>query len=487
MKRSRVQAIAATAVAAAAMALAACNSSNTTPVTPVTPKAKIGHVIVLFQENRSFNNLFAGFPGATTAMSGHCATHFPNASPAPWCTGSNVPLRQITLETRGKPAYGIDIAHDHAAYELEYDGGKMDGFNLITFGTGGGQGYAKLYPYAFVERSEIKPYWDLATTYALADNMFSTATTDSFVAHQQIIAGTTQLNSHESVVDTPSGPVWGCDAPAGTSTSVITTAGKVIVNGGPFPCFTQYKTMADVLDAANVSWKYYVYGNPFISSGPNTDFSGAVWNAYDAIAKVRCAHFKAPENCSGYAADWKTHVSEPSDNVLSDIAKATLPQMSWVIPGLLCSDHPASGDNKGPSWVSEVINAVGKSKYWNDTAILVMWDDWGGYYDPVAPPQPTYATLGMRVPLIIVSPYARSGYVSHTQYDFGSILKFVEQTFGAASLGASDASAASISDSFDFSQKMRSFTPVAAPYQKPHCSSSGAARQVIENDGGVPE
>lgn len=487
MKRSYARTIAAAIAAAAAIAFTACSSSNS-PVTPVAPKAKIGHVIVLFQENRSFNNLFAGFPGAATAMSGPCATHFPNGDAAPWCKTANVRLHQITLESTGKPAAGTDLQHDHAAYELEYDNGKMDGFNLITYGTGGGQGNAKLYPYAYVERSEVKPYWDLATQYALADHMFSTATTDSFVAHQQIVAGTARLNSHESLVDVPSAFPWGCDASAGTVTSVITTAGKVVTNGGPFPCFTQYKSMADVLDAANVSWKYYVYGDPFTSSGPNTDFSGAVWNGFDPIAKVRCAHFAAPDRCSGTGADWKAHVSEPAGNVLSDIAKGTLPQMSWVIPGLLCSDHPASGDNKGPSWVAEVVNAVGKSKYWNDTAILILWDDWGGFYDNVAPPQPGYASLGMRVPLIVVSPYAKSGLVSHTQYNFGSVLKFVEQTFGTGSLGTTDESANSLVDTLDFTQKARSFTPVAAPFQNPHCSANATAKQIIDDDGGmIPE
>jgi phospholipase C len=487
LKRSRAQAIATTIVATAATMLAACSSSNS-PVTPVTPKAKIGHVIVLFQENRSFNVLFAGFPGALTAMSGPCATHFPDGTAATWCkAGTNVHLQQITLESTGKPAAGTDLQHDHAAYELEYHGGKMDGFDLVTLGTGGGQGNAKLYPYAYVERSEVKPYWDLASSYALADHMFSTATTDSFVAHQQIVAGTTQLNSHESVVDTPSAFPWGCDASPGTATSIITTSGKVITNGGPFPCFA-YKSMADVLDAAKVSWKYYVYGDPFTSSGPDTDFSGSVWNGFDPIAKVRCAHFNAPDRCTGTGADWKTHISEPAGNVLGDIAKGTLPQMSWVIPGLLCSDHPASGDDKGPSWIAQVVNAVGKSKYWNDTAILILWDDWGGFYDNVAPPQTSYTSLGMRVPLIIVSPYAKSGFVSHTQYDFGSVLKFVEQTFDTDSLGTSDASATSIVDGFDFTQKAHAFTPVAARYQNPHCAAGATAKQIIDNDGGiVPE
>jgi phospholipase C len=471
-----------------ATTLSACTSSNS-PVTPVAPNGRIKHVIVLFQENRSFNNIFAGFPGASTAMSGPCVP----SPKAPGCkNGQSVPLHQVTLETTGSPAAGTDLEHDHAAFKLQYDGGKMDGFDLIAFGTASGSQCIKnnncagLYPYAYVERSETKPYWDLATQYSLADRMFSTATTDSFVAHQQIIAGTTRLNANESLVDTPRQQPWGCDAPSGDRSSVILRSGKVLTFGGPFPCFTQYRTMADVLDAANVSWKYYVYQDPFLS--PNhSDFSGAVWNGFDAIARVRCATFTPPENCSGFGADWKSHISMPNTNVLADIKGGTLPQMSWVIPGLLCSDHPAAGSNHGPSWIAEVVNAVGASQYWKDTAIFILWDDWGGFYDNVAPPQIDYTSLGMRVPLIVVSPYAKQGFVSHTQYDFGSVLKFAEQTFGTDSLGTSDATANSVADTFDFTQTPRAFKPIAAPFKNPVCSTNASSLQIIERDGGVPE
>src|SRR5262249_23944958 len=123
---------------------------------------------------------------------------------ASWCTGANVPLHQVKLESNGKPSAGIDLGHDHAAYELEYNGGKKDGVDLIKFGTARTQRKPKPHPYPYVERSEGQPHLDLATAHGLADNMFSTASTDSFVAHQQIVAGTSQVNSHESLVDVPS-------------------------------------------------------------------------------------------------------------------------------------------------------------------------------------------------------------------------------------------------------------------------------------------
>ena len=164
----------------------------------------------------------------------------------------------------------------------------------------------------------------------------------------------------------------------------------------------------------------------------------------------------------------------PETTVLTDIPAGKLPAVSWVIPDLINSDHPGSGGKTGPSWVASVVNAVGSSQYWNSTAIVILWDDWGGWYDDAVPPQLDFRGLGLRVPCIIVSPYARMaspqqpGYVSHTQYEFGSILAFVEQTFGLPvlgppSLGYTDSRATSIADSFDFQQKPRAFKHIAAP------------------------
>jgi phospholipase C len=246
--------------------------------------------------------------------------------------------------------------------------------------------------------------------------------------------------------------------------------------GGPFPCLTQYKTMADVLDAAGTSWKYYVMS--YNLNSPYANFSGEVWNAFDAIKTVR------------YGPDWK-NVSIPNTNVFSDIKNGSLPQVSWVIPTIADSDHPASGYNRGPSWVTSVVNAVGKSRYWKSTAIVVMWDDWGGYYDNVPPPHLDYTSLGMRVPMILISPYAKRHYVSKTQYELGSVLKFIEQTFGTASLGSTDVRANSIGDAFDFSQQPSKFQPFAAPYGENYFlrehEAPTSSRQLIEKDGGIPD
>ncbi|HLW37114.1 MAG TPA: alkaline phosphatase family protein, partial [Candidatus Eremiobacteraceae bacterium] len=290
-------------------------------------------------------------------------------------------------------------------------------------------------------------YWDLASSYALADHMFSSMSSGSFTAHQYLIAGTTAITSQQSLVDFPTQIPWGCDAPTGTLTPVLSQDGTIDQNG-PYPCISAYPTIAQLLDAARVSWKYYA---PMVAPPGRGDIAGDVWSAFDAIRSVR------------NGPDWSRNVVSPETTFFSDVETGRLPQVSWVIPDFANSDHPESRSNTGPSWVTAVVNFVGKSKYWNNTAIVILWDEWGGWYDDVAPPQLDYAGLGMRVPMIVVSPYARKAYVSHTPYEFGSILKFIEQDFSLPNLGATDVRATSIQDCFDFTQSPSPFSVVRAP------------------------
>jgi phospholipase C len=270
----------------------------------------------------------------------------------------------------------------------------------------------------------------------------------SYPGHLSLIAGTTDLSPVKAEVDNPIGGPWGCDASPGTYTFVLDPKRKVSI--GPFPCFTQFRTMADTLDAAHVDWKYYA---PAIFS----DKGGALWSSFDSIRAVR------------YSPDWKNNVIAPQTQVLLDAKAGKLPAVSWVIPDWEWSDHPSSGSNLGPSWVAAVVNAIGKGPDWNSTAIVVVWDDWGGWYDNVPPRQRDFRGLGVRVGCVIISPYARPSYVSHTEYEFGSILKFEEQVFGLPTLGPesagyTDGRSNSLVDSFDFTQTPRAFTPIKAPY-----------------------
>ncbi len=152
------------------------------------------------------------------------------------------------------------------------------------------------------------------------------------------------------------------------------------------------------------------------------------------------------------------------------------------MPTIADSDHPASGCNGGPRWVTKVVNAIGTSKYWQDTAIVILWDDWGGWYDSVAQPEVNYTSLGFRVPMIVVSPFARPGYVSHTQYEFGSVLKFVEDRFG---LGSTDATSNSMDDAFDFTQAPLQFKAASLPPVLKACEQEqqDTLRALFEREG----
>ncbi|HEU5480269.1 MAG TPA: alkaline phosphatase family protein, partial [Candidatus Tumulicola sp.] len=418
-----------------AFALSACAGNNSVPgpqagVVPAhtaqrgAASSPIEHVVIIVQENRSFDNLFATFPGANGATQGKMHN------------GNVIPLKE-----KGLP--GIDVNHDSRAYNGDYDGGKMDGFDLELFE---GRAVGK-YPYQYVNPADIAEYWTLAQQYALADAMFQTQGSGSFTAHQDLIAGATAIDSTDSLIDYPNESTnWGCGARTGTKTSLITTQGQYLRYQGPFPCLTYPTgTMRDLLDAAGVSWKYY-------TPAYKNDTVGALWDAFAAIQAVR----KGPE--------WNTNISKPETNVLTDAANGTLPAVSWVIPDQIDSDHPHSpnGQDDGPSWVANVVNAIGGGSDWNSTAIVILWDDWGGYYDHVPPPFFDNAGgLGFRVPMIVVSPYVKAGTIAHTQYEFGSILKFVEQTFNLGSLGTTDVRATSIGNVFNFKMRPRRFHPIA--------------------------
>jgi phospholipase C len=194
-----------------------------------------------------------------------------------------------------------------------------------------------------------------------------------------------------------------------------------------YPCF-EHRTLADLLDGSGVSWRYY------------TPSAGSIWTGPNAIYHLR------------FGADWNDDVVLKPAQVLTDIADGQLANVTWVIPTGQESDHAGINDGSGPSWVASIVNAVGTSQYWANTAIIIAWDDWGGWYDHVAPNILNSYEYGFRVPLIVVSPYAKAEYISHVTHDFGSILRFIEEIYGLPSLGYADAVADNLSDCFDFSQ-----------------------------------
>jgi phospholipase C len=436
-------------IAGSLLLLTACGSeisagsdhSRYFPTVGTQPPRRIEHVVVVIHENRSFDNLFATFPGADGATAGKMSN------------GQTVKLKKSNLE------YPYDLAHSWQSYIDDYDGGKMDGFDL----EGGGDGHeAGMAPYQYVDPKQIAPYWDIAKAYVLSDHMFQTQGSGSFTAHQDLIAGGTAINSTESLVDFPSRMPWGCDAPKGTKTSLLTLQLKYLSLSGPFPCL-EYPTLRDLLDAKHISWKYY---SPRVQGS-----TGAIWNAFEAIKAVR------------YGPEWSSNVTTSDKLIFHDISRHRLAAMSWLVPDLLNSDHPGNHSETGPSSVAALVNAIGESSYWDSTAIIVVWDDWGGFYDNKPPPfHDRSGGLGFRVAMLVVSPYSRQGYVSHTPYEFGSILKFIENNWNLGHLGTSDVRATSIGNCFDFTQPPRKFEPIQAKYSRAYFEHQRPSNRPVDTE-----
>ena len=416
---------------------------------PPPPPAPLKHVVIVFQENRTPDNLFqdpvlySPPRNADIAQSGQTST------------GQTVPLTPVSLVTN------YDLDHSHAAFLEAWNNGAMNGAQRV--GCSPIQNCPSNPQYQYVNPSEVQPYFTMAETYTFGDRMFQTNQGPSFPAHQYIIAGTSAISESSTtfVADNPfnDSGVAGCLAPPGSEVMAIDTS-----NPDPHTpetvitqlCY-EHPTLTDLLNAGNISWKYYA---------PQ---AGSIWTAPDAIQ-----HMCVPSGASGAIActgsDWTNHVViEGSGNqIVLDIAAGQLSAVSWVIPNGKASDHAGNTQDLGPSWVASIVNAIGMSPYWADTAIIVTWDDWGGWYDHVPPPQVRNSyEYGLRVPLIVISPYAKPAYISHVNHDFGSILKFTEKVFSLGEIdpavGYADARADDLSDCFDFTQTPLTFNPIAAP------------------------
>lgn len=392
-------------------------------VNPASSSAYIKHVVIIIQENRTFDDFFSTYPGADGTTTGK--TH----------DGKTIPLKKVPLE-------GPTLDNGWTSFVTAYDNGKMDGFDLEKWG---GPGPAGTRPYTYVDPTQIQPYWTIAQQYVLGDHMFQGEGSGSFTAHQELVAGGENVDAAHALINWPAPPkpeayAWGCDAPKGTVTSLITQQNQYEQHQGPFPCLT-YTTLADQLDAKKISWRFY-------SGALALGGAGYMWNSYEAIKSVR------------YGPDWTSDISTPPKNILYDVPHGKLAAVTWVTPSVPDSDHEYGGKDHGPAWVASVVNTVGQSKFWSSTAIVVVWDDWGGHYDHVAPKQFGFGSLGFRVPFLVISPYVHVGNISHTKYEFGSILRFIEDNFGLRPMQAQDQRATSIGDVFDFKQKARLFNPI---------------------------
>jgi phospholipase C len=411
----------------------------------------IQNVVIIFQENRTPDNLFGSNPYFSPGVD--IATVGVNSQ------GQRIPLTAVPLGNN------YDLSHAHTAFVAMYDNGNMDGADKIPVACdAGAKGCPPAHPqFKYVDNSTrlLDPYFQLAEQYTFGDRMFQTNQGPSFPAHQFIISGTSAPSADSDLfaAENPSGVAnannnTGCTAPVAEFVKMIDPSGSE--SQKMYPCF-EHQTLADLLDNAGVSWKYY-------TPQPNQ-----IWTGPNAIYHLR------------FGPDWANDVVLKPAQVLTDIANGQLANVSWVIPNGQASDHAGGNKGLGPSWVASIVNKIGQSQYWDNTVIFITWDDWGGWYDHVAPTVINSYEYGFRVPLIVVSPFARQGYVSHVTHDFGSILKFIEEVYHLPSLGYADAFADDLSDCFDFHRHNR-FQAIRAPHDAKYFVNDKSAPEAPDND-----
>jgi phospholipase C len=394
--------------------------------------SKLQHVVIIVQENRSLNDLFYGFPGATTVKYGYNSKN------------KKIELKPISFDT------DWDVEHSADSFFLSCNGTgsipgtdcQMNGFNQEWVQCNM-PGYTKCPianpQYSYVPPAETKPYFAIAKQYVLADQTYaSNFDESSFVGHQYLIAAQGAESTNYPNSD------WGCEGGSGDTVPIVGPQ-RQVPDGTEMPCFSD-TTLGQEADDAGVSWAFYTGA---------IGGMGGIWSAYQANQYVY------------YGADWKNDIITPQTQFFSDVSNGNLRQISWVTPTCKNSDHAGCNGTTGPMWVASLVNAIGQSQYWDNTAIFIIWDDPGGWYDSEPPAYADYDGLGMRVPMLIVSAYAKKGHVSEVHYEHASILKFVEDLFGLPRLAASDKRAKSPEkDAFDFNKPPRKFQVIPSSLGK---------------------
>jgi Phospholipase C len=368
--------------------------------------------VFIIKENRTFDNLFGRYPGADGATEG--AT----------CDGGTRPLEREADRV-------VDSGHSFQDGVTAINGGRMNCFASKA--------------YTQFEEADIPNYWAYARRFALADRFFSSIYGPTGVEHLWTFAAQSdRFVDHERPGQFGTGRREFCDDPLETAFSFknlspeqerqafeLEEQGRAGAEQLPslwrlrWPC-TDVKVLPDLLEQAGISWKEY--------RGPNE------W--VQPLRMVRHVRFSSM---------WK-HVV-PEAGFVRDVETGQLPAVSWVTPSFAKSDHPPASVCAGENWTVEVLNALMRSPYWDSTAVVLTWDDFGGFYDHVAPPHVDIYGLGPRVPALVISPWAKSGFIDHNTMEFASVLQFIETVFDLPSLTQRDTQADDMLSAFDFTQE----------------------------------
>jgi phospholipase C len=387
---------------------------------------KIRHVIYVIQENHSFDNYFGTYPSADGFPPSTCIPKLPSSSEcvAPF----HLP--------KGMPP--CDLDHSWEVAHAAYNNGRMDGFVWAE---------GSSYTMGYYDSRDIPNYWAYARHFTLCDRFFSSLNGPSLPNHLYTVAAQSgglinnagTLEQVENVLDDPDG--------------------------------FSFASMVDLFGKTKISWKYYVEAEPLPSDPQERSRANLLW-------------YPDPKRFTLWnpLPGFKTMRDDPArmahlvdlKEYFNDLTHGTLPEVSWIIPKFNDSEHPPESVApvaQGMWYVTKLVNALMDSPYWKDCVIFLTWDDYGGFYDHVPPPMMDSYGYGPRVPMLIISPYAKPDYISHRTYDFTSPLRFIEERFGLGHLTARDHRADDMRDAFDFNQQPNGPLVIPVPSKLP--SSKG--------------
>lgn len=411
----------------------------------VPGQTPIEHVVFIVKENRTFNNYFATYPGAEGATEGGTIRCDEDG-----CTDG--PVVELTL---GDDVYPHDLTHCFRCGLVAINGGKMNGFNrmngVIAQSTNADLFGADMTGYSYLDRRGIPNYWAYADRFVLADHFFTSMYGPTLPEHLYAVAAQSNLIVDNKSTTDHEGSY--CDDPTEYATrfrpadvrhdeeEILTLEREITRNGdntyalgshwGKIRLCFDIDVLPDQLEEEGISWKYYANENAWM-------------NALQMIRHVR------------YGPMWQK--VRPPEEFVQDVRDGEMPAVSWIIPPESYNEHPGVDKSTcaGENWTVHQVNEVMQSEYWRSTVIVVVWDDFGGFYDPVAPPQFDVMGLGPRTPALIISPYTvrgdnpGGGAVDSTVYEFSSVLAFIERLFGLEPMTERDASADPLSGALDF-------------------------------------